>query len=114
MHSIEYLGCTVEYFNEYLTAKMTEEMSFDNIHIDHIKPVSRFDLSNPEEFLECCNYTNLQPLLAVDNLEKSAKWGDTDELFWRENICGKEYPNLYIPAIIGPLSSFGEIEESNL
>ena len=40
-------------------------MTFDNIHIDHIKPVSKFDLDHEEEFIDCCNYTNLQPLLKI-------------------------------------------------
>jgi hypothetical protein len=43
-------------------------MDFTNIHIDHIKPVSRFNFTDEgEELLDCCNYTNLQPLLAIDN-----------------------------------------------
>jgi hypothetical protein len=95
--SIEYLGCSAEYFLEYLQKKMTEDMTFNNIHIDHIKPVSRFNLQNEDEFLDCCHYTNLQPLLAEDNLIKSNKWNDTNEAFWNENIKGKEYIPIYNP-----------------
>jgi hypothetical protein len=95
--SIEYLGCSAVYFKEYISKKMTTEMTFENIHYDHIKPVSVFNLNNPDELLECCHYTNFQPLLATDNLEKSNKWNDDCELFWRENICGKEYLKIYNP-----------------
>lgn len=95
--SIEYLGCSVEYFIEYLKSKMTDEMTFENIHIDHIKPVSRFNLDNEEEFLDCVHYTNFQALLSSDNLSKSNKWSDVDELFWNENIKGKEYNKIYYP-----------------
>ena len=95
--SIEYLGCSAEYFKSYIQSKMTGEMNFDNIHFDHIKPVSRFDLNDENELLECCHYTNFQPLLANDNLIKSNKWNDEHEAFWKENICGKEYIPLYIP-----------------
>jgi hypothetical protein len=96
-HSIEYLGCSAIYFKEYISKKMTIDMTFDNIHYDHIKPVSVFDLNNHEELLKCCHYTNFQPLIATDNLEKSNKWNHETELFWRENICGKEYNEIYNP-----------------
>jgi hypothetical protein len=96
-HSIEYLGCTIEYLHDYLKVKMTDGMTFDNIHIDHIKPLSAFNLSNHDDFLDCCHYSNLQPLLAIDNLSKSDRWADADELFWLENIKGKEFNQLYIP-----------------
>lgn len=49
-------------------------MSWDNYgdwHIDHRKPCSLFDLSKKSEQLKCFNYTNLQPLWAIDNLRKS-------------------------------------------
>ena len=95
--SIEYLGCSVEYFKEYIESKMTFEMNFENIHYDHIKPVSKFDLHDEEELFKCCHYTNFQPLLATDNLIKNNKWSDENELFWNKNICGKEYIELYIP-----------------
>jgi len=102
--SIEYLGCSAEYFIEYFKKKMDNfnqfseiEMTWDNIHIDHIKPVSSFNLDDEEEFLSCCNYTNLQPLLAEVNLNKSCKWSDEDEAYWNEKIKDKEYYDIYIP-----------------
>ena len=95
--SIEYLGCSAEYFREYIKSKMTEDMIFENIHYDHIKPVSAFNMEDEEELLDCCHYSNFQPLLAKDNLRKNCKWNDEDELFWKENIKGKEYLTLYFP-----------------
>ena len=95
--SIEYLDCSSEYFKSYIESKFIEGMNFDNIHYDHIKPVSKFNFEDPEELLKCCHYTNFQPLLVVDNLEKFNKWKDEDDLFWNENIIYKEYLPLYIP-----------------
>ena len=95
--SIAYLDCSPEYFKSYIESKFIEGMSFDNIHLDHIKPVSRFNLEDPDELLKCCHYTNFQPLLASVNMEKSNKWNDEDEVFWNENINYKEYLLLYIP-----------------
>ena len=73
------------------------EMDFTNIHIDHIKPVNAFNLDEEEEFLSCCHYTNLQPLLVDDNLNKRDKWSEKDDLFWNENIKDKEYYDIYLP-----------------
>ena len=95
--SIEYLGCSAVYFKEYISKKMTAEMTFENIHYDHIKPVSKFDLNDPDELLKCCHYTNFQPLLASDNLEKHNKWNAESEAFWTANICGKEFFEIYNP-----------------
>lgn len=72
------LGCDIEELKTYLESKFQPDMSWNNYglygwHIDHIKPLSSFDLTNREQWLEACNYTNLQPLWAHDNLSKSDK-----------------------------------------
>ena len=104
-HSIEYLGCNIdtflnhinkkiEYYNTFLATN--ELMSLNNIHIDHIKPVSKFNLDDEDEFLNCCHYTNLQPLLIVDNLEKSNNWNEENEKYWTDNIINNdEYKEIY-------------------
>lgn len=85
-HTIEYLGCSRIEFYEYIKSKMSSDMTIHNIHLDHIKPVSKFDLSNVDEIYECCHWSNIQPLLAKDNLKKSNKWSEDDEKYWRYNI----------------------------
>jgi len=72
------LGCTIPVLKTYLESKFQSGMSWDNWtadgwHIDHIKPLSSFDLTDRNQLLEACNYTNLQPLWAKDNLSKGAK-----------------------------------------
>jgi len=102
--SIDYLGCDVEYFIDYFKKKMDLwnenneiKMNWDNIHLDHIKPVSVFNLDEENELNNCCNYTNYQPLLIEDNLRKNNKWTDEDEVYWNENIINKEHFGIYIP-----------------
>lgn len=82
--SIEYLGCSAEYFIEHIEKQFKDGMTWDNIHLDHIKPVSKFDLDDEEEFLLCCNYKNFQPLLAKDNLEKYNRFTEEDEIKWKK------------------------------
>jgi hypothetical protein len=44
-------------------------------HLDHIRPLSSFDLTDEAQLKEAMHYTNLQPLWARDNLRKHAKIG---------------------------------------
>ena len=44
------------------------------IHIDHIIPISYFDLEKIEEQQKCFHYTNLQPLWAEENIRKNRKY----------------------------------------
>lgn len=72
------LGCPIPELKEHIEKQWQKGMSWDNWttdgwHIDHIKPLSKFDLTNQEQFLEANNYTNLQPMWAIDNIKKSNK-----------------------------------------
>ncbi len=72
--AIKDLGCTVAELKIHLESKFANSMNWDNYgewHIDHIKPLSKFDLSNAVEFKKACSFNNLQPLWAMDNLRKS-------------------------------------------
>ena len=71
------LGCSITELRSHLESKFQPGMSWDNYgqwHIDHIKPLAKFDLTNRVQFLESCHYTNLQPLWAEENLKKGARY----------------------------------------
>jgi hypothetical protein len=77
--AVKDLGCSIEELKVYLESKFLPEMTWNNYgkygwHIDHIKPLSGFNLSNIEQLKEACHYTNLQPLWAKDNLSKGSKY----------------------------------------
>jgi hypothetical protein len=70
------LGCTIPELIVHLEKQFTKGMTWDNKgkwHIDHIKPLSMFDLTDKKQFLEACNFMNLQPLWALDNIRKGNK-----------------------------------------
>jgi len=76
--AVKDLGCSIEELKTYLESKFQSNMTWDNWsrtgwHIDHIRPLSSFDLSDPVQVKLACHYTNLQPLWAKDNLKKGAK-----------------------------------------
>ena len=72
------LGCSIEEFRKHIESQFKPGMTWDNWglwgecwHIDHVKPLVSFDLTNKEEFMEACHYSNLQPLWCVENNAKS-------------------------------------------
>ena len=76
------IGCTIEELSQF-----TEGMSWENYgnpkrdhsegwHIDHIRPCSSFDLSDPDAQRQCFHYTNLQPLWGLENISKGARYED--------------------------------------
>jgi hypothetical protein len=67
------LGCTIPELVTHLENQFTKGMSWKNRgkwHVDHIIPISSFDLTDRQQFLKACNWKNLQPLWAIDNLKK--------------------------------------------
>ncbi len=77
--AVKELGCSIEEFKIYIESKFLPGMSWDTWskngwHIDHIKPLNSFDLTDQEEVKKACHYTNLQPLWAFDNCSKGSKY----------------------------------------
>lgn len=68
------LGCSIEDFKVYIASKFIDDMSWNNYgrwHLDHVTPLSSFNLNDRQQFLVACHYTNYQPLWAIDNLRKN-------------------------------------------
>ena len=83
--SLEYIGCTIEELKNHLENQFYphpetgEEMTWENHafegwHVDHIKPLSTFDLTSEKEIMKANHYKNLQPLWAEENLSKNNKY----------------------------------------
>ena len=76
--TLEYLGCTIEEYYIYLENQFDKNMNWDNQgeywEIDHIKPISSFNLNNEDELYKCFHYLNTQPLEKKENREKSNKY----------------------------------------
>ena len=77
-NTFELIGCNRETFLSHIEKQFTEGMTWENYglkgwHIDHIIPLSSFDLIIESEVKKACHYTNLQPLWWYDNLEKGNK-----------------------------------------
>ena len=80
--AISDLGCSIDFLIKYLETQFKPEMTWDNYgkwHVDHIKPLDSFDLTNIDQVKLACNYINLQPMWAKDNLKKGANYDVKEE-----------------------------------
>jgi hypothetical protein len=76
LHSVEYLGCSSDDYFKWI-------FSYNNVcslknhgkewHIDHVIPISKFDLNKQEEQLIAFNWRNTMPMSAKENLSKNNK-----------------------------------------
>lgn len=75
-HTIDYLGCNTEEYLKWIcfnTNNYNLENHGKDWHIDHIIPLSKFNLDNQEEQLIAFNWRNTMPLSIKDNLTKNNK-----------------------------------------
>jgi len=77
-HTLDLLGCSVAECKFYLEGQFQAGMSWDNHgthgwHVDHIRPLASFDLTDLTQRAEAFHYTNLQPLWATENHRKGGK-----------------------------------------
>ncbi len=76
-HTFEAVGCTVAELKTHLESQFKPGMSWDNRsewHVDHIRPLASFDLTDPAQFKQAWHYSNLQPLWEAENLSKGCKY----------------------------------------
>ena len=82
---IELTGCSIDDLKDYLQCQFYDanfcSMNWNNYgkhgwHIDHIQPMSSFDLNDEDELRTACHFSNLQLLWSIHNKEKG------DSLTW--------------------------------
>lgn len=74
------LGCNLEEFKIYIENLFKPGMTWNNYgnktnewSINHILPLSFFNLFNRDDLLKANHYTNLRPLWHIDNMKKGSK-----------------------------------------
>jgi len=77
LHTIQYLGISSPDYLQWMVT-YNEKYTLDNHgnngwHIDHVIPLSKFNLDNIDEQMIAFNWRNTMPLSAKDNLSKNSK-----------------------------------------
>jgi hypothetical protein len=90
------IGCNAHQFKAHIESQFKDDMSWDNfdqIEIDHIRPISSFSdlINNKDQRKICFNYRNIQPLWMKDNRAKSDDYTPLDELAWMERMQALGY-----------------------
>jgi hypothetical protein len=110
--TMNYIGCNIQYLREWFEYNFTTEMNWENYasywSIDHIIPVSKFDLTVEDEKLKCWNWSNMMPVsikfnsskrekidieqiyYVLDRIEKFKEEGSTTKWFSKEFVLNKE------------------------
>ena len=91
----ELLGISFAEFKKYIEFLLTPEITWKSVHLDHIQPLSSFDLTDPKQLKAAAHYTNIQPLLKGDNLKKGSRLHDHDIAIQRNNLYEYEYYKYY-------------------
>lgn len=77
----EILGCSLEFFKNYIEQRFLDGMTWENRsewHLDHIIPVS--SATTEKEIIKLNHYTNFRPLWAEENIAKGNKQNKQLEL----------------------------------
>lgn len=82
-------GCDIAHIRSHIESLFQEGMSWENHgngdnawHIDEIRPISSFDLTDEDQQRVCFNWRNRQPLWGFENLDKKDIYEPHHEVEW--------------------------------
>lgn len=87
-----YMGCSFSQAKRHIESQFRPGMSWRNIHVDHIIPISSFDLKSTKQQRACFCFKNLQPLWPRDNSKKGAS---LDPVSYRKRPSRKYRPSVF-------------------
>jgi hypothetical protein len=83
--TLNLIGCSIPELKVHIEKQFKKGMTWENWvykgwHIDHKKPISKFNLIDKEEIKRACHYTNLQPMWSLDNHRKGNRLDFAEKL----------------------------------
>ena len=95
------MGCDATTLSNHIFNQIKTYDSLFDIAVDHIFPVSMFDISKIENQRKVNNYTNLQPLSTAENTKKGTKLptkamaAKVDPRCWPDGVTMDMLPDIY-------------------
>jgi hypothetical protein len=82
--TVDLIGCSYSFLKEHIEKQFKDGMAWNKLnsfHIDHIRPLSSFDLTDPDQLKAAFHWTNLQPLYPKENMYKRDKlnWNPAED-----------------------------------
>ena len=74
---------------------MTPEITWKNLELDHVRPLSSFDLTDPNQPKEASHFSNIQPLLKQDNRKEGSRYHEHDLMIQNEKLFEYVYFKYY-------------------
>ena len=75
--SWKHIGCSPKFFQDWIKYQLYDGMTRENYgkywNLEHVKPISTFDLSDPVQINKCFSWKNVQPYKTDKNREKGTK-----------------------------------------
>lgn len=95
--NMKYLQASLDTFKVYIESQYQDGMSWDNQgniwELDHILPVSKFNLESLEHKQVCFHWCNYQPILKSDNKKKHSKI--YENVIQEQSVIGESFSKLY-------------------
>lgn len=118
-HTVEYLGCSSEDYYKWImnyNNMYTEKNYGSEWHIDHVVPLSLFNLEDTSQQLIAFNWRNTMPLSANENMSKNNRLNMTQILQHYEKLISyNDENNITMPQeIIDLFSNITKLRETSL
>lgn len=118
-HTVEYLGCSSEDYYKWIMNYndiYTEENYGSEWHIDHVVPLSLFNLEDTSQQLIAFNWRNTMPLSANENMSKNNRLNMTQILqHYNKLTLYNDKNNITIPQeFIDLFSNITKLRETSL
>lgn len=73
--TFELVGCTPQELKAHIEAQFVGEMGWhnrDEWHLDHVRPLASYDLTDSEQQRQAMHFSNVAPVWAADNMAKGS------------------------------------------